>query len=81
MADALTEMQKKSAVASLMSLTEKRDESIKTYECTDGQKQRKYIPTEKAASSTVTVESILITAAIDAKEEREVAVMELPIAF
>ena len=36
---------------------------------------------EKAASSTIMLESILITATVEAMEEREVAVIDLPGAF
>jgi hypothetical protein len=36
---------------------------------------------EEAASPTVSLESVLITAVIDAKENREVAVVDMPNAF
>ena len=44
-------------------------------------KKREFIPKEKAASPTVMLESILITATVEVMEEREVTVMDLPGAF
>ena len=69
---------KKSAVPSLMFLTEKWDKTVKARECTDGQKQRGYIPKDSAASPIMNIKIILITAVIEAREECEIAVMDLP---
>ena len=62
-------------------MTEKRDGTIKARPCADGSKQREYINKEDAASSTVTTEAIVLTCIIDAKEWREVAIVDLPGAF
>ena len=46
-----------------------------------GNKQRGFIDAEDAASPTAALESVLLTAAIDAKEERDVGVLDIPNAF
>jgi hypothetical protein len=46
-----------------------------------GNKQRDYISKEDASSPTVTTESVLLTCIIDAKEERDVTVIDIPNAF
>jgi hypothetical protein len=46
-----------------------------------GNKQREYISKEDASSPTVTTEAILLLCIIDAKEERDVAVINIPNAF
>jgi hypothetical protein len=46
-----------------------------------GNKQRDYISREDASSPTVTTESVLLTCILDAKEERDVAVIDIPNAF
>jgi hypothetical protein len=46
-----------------------------------GNKQRDYISKEDASSPTVAIESVLLSCIIDAEEEREVAVTDIPNAF
>jgi len=75
-----TEARKK-AMRSHMLLTEKRDGRIKGRAVADGSTQRTWITKDEAASPTVAMESTLITATIDAKEGREVAVVDIPNAF
>ena len=77
----LTQEQKERAIASLIFLTEKRDGTIKARQCADGRKQRKYTDKSDSASPTVSNEAIFITCAIDAKEGRDVAIIDLPGAF
>ena len=77
----LREDKKKKAIASLTILTEKRDGSIKVSACTDGRKQWEYTEKVATASPTALLESIFITVAIDAKEEWDVGIMDLPGAF
>ena len=69
--------EKQKAIVSLMFLTEKQDGSIKAQACADGQKLRAHIEKINSASPMVMSESIFTTAAIDAKEEREVAIFDL----
>ena len=46
-----------------------------------GNKQRGYIPKEDVSSPTVASESVLMSCIIDAKEGRDVAVIDIPNAF
>jgi len=73
--------QRKKALASLMFLKEKRNGDVKARKCVVGTKQREYIKKEDAASPTVTTEAVLITGVIEAMEERDVAVCDIPSAF
>ena len=50
-------------------------------ECADGQKQSEYMMKEESTSPTVTTEAIFMTSVIDAKENREIAVVDLLRAF
>jgi hypothetical protein len=68
-------------MGSIMFLTEKRDGTIKARNVTDGRKQRTWMSKEEAASPTVMLESLLLTAIIDAKENRDVCVVDIPHAF
>ncbi len=77
----LTDEEHKRAVGSLMFLKEKRDQSIRGRMVADGRKQRETARKGDAASPTVCVESIFITAAIEAFERRDVATVDLPSAY
>ena len=68
-------------LTSLIFLTEKRDGIIKARSCANGSKQRLWMNKEDTASPTVALESISITAAIEAYEGREVATVDIPNAF
>jgi hypothetical protein len=74
----LTGDQKKSALESVMFLKEKRDGKIKGKTCADGRKQREGSTKSEATSPTVALDSVLITATIDAFEIRDVAIMDVP---
>ncbi len=80
-ADELTDDDKKKAYASLIFLKEKRTRDIKARSCTNGSKRREHIAKEEAAASTFALESVFITAAIDAKEHRKVVTIDIPGAF
>jgi Reverse transcriptase (RNA-dependent DNA polymerase) len=80
-AESLTPEEKAKALAYLMFLKEKRTGKIKGRGCADGRKQRVYTAKEEASSPTVAIESILLTAVIDAKEGRYVATADIPGAF
>jgi hypothetical protein len=77
----LTEDEKAAALEYLMFLSEKRDGRIKARGCADGRKQRAYIAKEDASSPTVSLEALLLTTVIDAKENRYVATVDVPGAF
>ena len=66
---------------SLIFLVEKRDGTIKGRLCVDGSTQRTWINKEEAGSPTVLLESLFLTSTIDAKERREVAIVDIPNAF
>jgi len=65
----------------LIFLTEKRDGRIKGRTCANGSTQRAYTERDEAASPMAMTESILITATIDAKQNRDVMTADIPNAF
>jgi hypothetical protein len=65
----------------MMFLKEKRDGNIKGRACSDGRKQCKTAAPGDMVSLTVTVESVMITATVEAHEGRDVAVVDFPGAF
>ena len=73
--------ERKKALESLMFLVEKKDGKIKARHCANGSKQRQWMRSEEAASPTVMAESVLLTAGIEAKEQRDVATFDTPNAF
>ena len=77
----LTPEQRHRALESIMTVKQKRDDSLKGRLCADGRKQRGTMRKEGAASPTVCTDSVLITAAIEARERRHVAVVDLPGAY
>jgi hypothetical protein len=77
----ISDEQKKRALESLMFLKEKRGGKIKGRACADGQNQTETAVPGAATSSTVALESVLITATIDAYDKRHVAVFDVPGAF
>jgi hypothetical protein len=62
-------------------LKEKRDGSLKGRTVAAGNKQRDYISKEDASSPTVATEAVLLSCIIDAKEGRDVAVIDIRNAF
>jgi hypothetical protein len=79
----LTDLQRQTMLESHMFLKEKRDGKIKgrTVWLAGGNKPRDYISKEDASSPTVAKESILLSCIIDAEEEMDVAVIDIPNAF
>ena len=80
-AKSLTYDQRRTALASLIFLTEKRNGDIKARACANGKPQREHIAKEETASPTVATEANFALAAIAAHERRFVATMDLPGAF
>jgi hypothetical protein len=72
---------KRKAQEALMFLTEKRDKSIKGRLVYNGKPTREWLSREDAASPTVALESIMLTAIVDAKEQRDVMTADIPNAF
>ena len=59
----------------------KRDGKVKGRTCDDGSSQRKYVPREEASSKTISLESIMALLLINAYEERDVAIFDVPGAY
>ena len=77
----MTPAERRKTLESLIFLVEKRDGRIKARTVANGSVQRGWMTKEEAASPTAAVESILLTAVIDAAEERCVATVDIPHAF
>jgi hypothetical protein len=77
----LTDTQRQTVLESHIFLNEKRDGKIKGRTVARGNKQRDYISEEDASSPTVTTESVLLSCIINAEEERDVTVIDIPNAF
>jgi hypothetical protein len=65
----LTQEEYNGALESHLFLKQKRDDSIKGRMVAGGNKQRKLIPALEASSPTAALESVLLTATIDAMED------------
>ena len=77
----LTPSEKKKAQMALMFLTEKRDGSVKGRMVYNGKPTREWLSKDDAASPTASLEAIMLTAVIDAKEGRDVMTADIPNAF
>eukprot|EP00957_Ditylum_brightwellii_P030079 2276858-Ditylum_brightwellii.AAC.1 len=66
---------------SLIFLTKKRDKTIKARVCVNGITQRSYIAREEAASPMAAIEAIFITGVIEAKQNRDIMMLNIPNAF
>ena len=77
----LTRIQKHRALRVLMFLKQKRYGKIKGCVIADGRKQRAVSKKSDATSPTTSIVSVLVTAAIDATEVRDVAVIDASRAF
>ena len=64
-----------------MFLKKKRCGRIKGRGCADGRKQRAYTDKADASAPTVSIESVLLSSVIDAKEGRDIAIIDIPGAF
>jgi hypothetical protein len=71
------------ALSSLMNIVEKQDGRVQAHACADGSKEWCQLGYKKedGASPTVATDSIMITATIDAYEQRNVATIDIPGAF
>ena len=77
----LTKEEYDQTLESHLFLKEKRDLSVKGRLVAGGDKQRATISKEDATSPTAALESVLLTATIDAAKGRDVAIMDIPNAF
>ena len=77
----LTPNERKKILESLIFLVEKRDGKVKARTCANGSVQRAWMGKDDSSSPTVSLEAILLTAVIDALEERAVYTIDIPNAF
>ena len=77
----LTSLQKHKSLQYLMFLKQKKSVEINARGCADGRKQRGYVLKENSSAPTVSNEALLLPCVIDAKEQRDVAFVDLPRAF
>ena len=77
----LTPDQRKRILESHMFIVKKRTGEYKARLVAGGNKQRDYLTKEDASSPTVSTESVILTATIDAREMRDVAIIDIPNAF
>ena len=64
-----------------MFLKEKWNGDIKGRGCADGRPQRLYKSKEETASPTIITESLFITCSMEAREGRDVAIVDIPGTF
>jgi hypothetical protein len=77
----LNETERKRALESLIFITEKKSGTIKARHCANGSTQRSYMDREEVSSPTVSTDSTILTAVIEAEEGRDVATCDIPNAF
>ena len=78
-----TREEKRDALKSLVFVTEKKDGRIKSRKCNMGNKQRTFDGYDKSAGSspTVTTKGLILSAAINAYEEQDMATVDIETAF
>ena len=62
----------------IMTIKAKNDGTVKGRGCADGRKERAWVPKEDASFPTPAPESVFLSCAIDAKEARDVATLDIP---
>ena len=77
----MTVNKKKKDQEALLFLSEKRDGTIKGCMVYNGKPTREWLSKEDSASPTVSLESLFLTSIIDAKEERDVMMCDIPNVF
>ena len=77
----LSPSERRKVMMALMLLTEKRDGTIKGRMVYNGKPTQEWLSKEDAASPTTSLESLLLTAMIDAHEGHDVMTADVPNAF
>ena len=77
----LTAQQKKWALPILLFMVMKRNGTLKSRACADGRQQRLWTNKEEVSSPTPSIEALKYTMIVDAQENRDVAVVDLPAQF
>jgi hypothetical protein len=76
-----TTAQKEHILESHIFVEEKQDGKIKARKVVGGNKQQDYITKEDVSSPTVLAESVMLTCIIDALEDQDIAIINIPSAF
>jgi hypothetical protein len=79
--NSLTWDKKRATLRYLVFLSKKRCGRVKARGCADGRKQRKTTSKEDASAPTVAIESVMLSATVDAMEDRDVVTVDIPGAF
>ena len=77
----LSTSERRKILESLMFLVGKRDGTIEAWTCANGSAQRARMGKDDALSPTLSMEAIMLTAVIDAIEEKHVITVDIPNAF
>jgi len=77
----MTPQEKRKAMEALLFLAEKQDGTIKGRQVYNGKPTQEWLSKEDAASPTVSLESIMLLAAIDAYKKRDNMTVDIPNAF
>ena len=77
----LTDEEARRALEAVTIMLEKKDGTVKTRTCANGSVQKNWMTKEDVTSPTAATESVILTAAVDAKEKRFVATADIPNAF
>ena len=77
----MTTGERRKAMTALLFLTEKCDSTIKGRMVYNGKPTREWLSREDSASPTAALESIMLTAVIEAYERRDVMTVDIPNAF
>jgi hypothetical protein len=80
-ADSLSNEEKKKALSLLIFLKEKQNGTLKAQSCANRSVQRLHVAKEEAASPTVALETVFLTSTIDARENRDILMIDIPGAF
>ena len=79
--DSLTDAQKRNALRAVNLIKIKRDGKCKGRTCADGSSQRNYVPRDEASSPTLSLEALMAILLINAYEERDTAIFDVPGAY
>jgi hypothetical protein len=77
----VNEEKRKQILESHVFVKKKCTGQIKARKVTGGNKQRDFISKENVSSPTVATESVLLTSLVDAQENRDIAIVDIPNAF
>jgi hypothetical protein len=77
----MTPLERQKSVDALMFLAEKRNKTIKGRMVYNGKPTREWLTREESTSPTASLESIMLTAIVDTKEDRDVMTCDIPNAY